>query len=143
MSWESLFRPAGVSPPFFRAALPAALLLAAHRAFMSCESLFRPAGVSPPFFRAVLPGLVPFSFAHRARIAAAIFARACGDIFGGPALDAERDGAVPRSEVSRFFRVSICRRIESASSKLSRDMSMRCWITVSFVLGNQVFQPLT
>jgi len=93
---------------------------------MSCESLFRPAGVSPPFFCAGLPTPVRFLFAHRALIAAAIFARACGDIFGGPALDAERDGAVPRSEVSRFSKVSICRRIESASSRFLRDVSMRC-----------------
>ena len=54
-----------------------ALLLAAHRAFISCESLFLPAAVIPPFPFTVLAAAVPpFLFAHRALIAAAIFARA-------------------------------------------------------------------
>jgi hypothetical protein len=54
-----------------------AFLLAAQRAFISCESLLRPAGVSPPFFLWVdAVAVVPFLFAHRALIAAAIFARA-------------------------------------------------------------------
>jgi hypothetical protein len=46
---ESLFRPAGVSVPFFRAegfCIPAAFLLAAQRAFINWESFLRPAGVS-------------------------------------------------------------------------------------------------
>jgi hypothetical protein len=103
---------------------PAALFLAAHRAFISWESLFRPAGVSPPFFGALLTP-VRFRAAHRALIAAAIFARTCGDIPREPLLEVERD-AVPRSEVSRFSRVLIWRRIESASSNFSTDMSMRC-----------------
>jgi hypothetical protein len=102
---------------------PAALFLAAHRAFINCESLFLPAAEIPPFFFA--GAILPFRFAHRALIAAAIFARACGDILCGPASDAERDEAVPSSEVSRFSKVSTCRRIESASCKLVRDMSMR------------------
>jgi len=56
---------------------PTAFLLAAHRAFISCESLLRPAGVIPPFLFAVFVAVVlPFLFAHRARIAAAILARA-------------------------------------------------------------------
>ena len=93
---------------------------------MSCESFFRPAGVSPPFFRAGLRGPVRFLFAHRAFTAAAIFARACGDILRGPLLAAERNGALPISEVRRLSKVSICRRIETASSKFLRDMSMRC-----------------
>jgi hypothetical protein len=60
--------------------LPAALLLAAHRAFISWESLFRPAGVSPPFF--LLASLTPvrFSFAHRAFAAADSFAFVAADI---------------------------------------------------------------
>jgi len=91
---------------------------------MSCESFFRPAGVSPPF-RAVFPKLVRFRFAHRARIAAAIFARACGDIFRGPSRVNELEEAVPRIEARRFSRVSICRRIETASSKALRDRSIR------------------
>jgi hypothetical protein len=104
----------------------AALFLAAHRAFISWESLFRPAGVSPPFFRAALPTPVRFLFAHRALIAAAIFARACGDIVRLPLLDVERDaGGVPNSEAKRFCKVSIWRRTESASSNFSRGMSIR------------------
>ncbi len=46
---ESLFRPAGVSAPLFRAEaffVPPAFLLAAQRAFISSESFLRPAGVS-------------------------------------------------------------------------------------------------
>ena len=55
---------------------PLAFLLAAQRAFISWESLFRPAAVRPPFIRAALPPVVLFFFAHRAFIAAAIFALA-------------------------------------------------------------------
>ena len=79
-----------------------------------------------PFFRADLPTLVRFLFAHRALMAAAIFARACGDIVRLPVLDAERDEAVPNSEARRLSRTSIWRRTETASSNLLRDMSMRC-----------------
>jgi hypothetical protein len=93
---------------------------------MSCESFFRPAAVSPPFFGADLSTLAPFRFAHRALIATAILARACGDILRGPILDAERGEAVPRIEARRFSKVSICRRSERISSKSLRDMSMRC-----------------
>jgi len=49
ISSESLFRPAGVSAPFFRLdafGFPPAFLLAAQRAFISRESFLRPAGVS-------------------------------------------------------------------------------------------------
>ena len=49
ISSESLFRPAGVSAPFFRVeafCFPPAFLLAAQRAFISWESFLRPAGVS-------------------------------------------------------------------------------------------------
>jgi hypothetical protein len=49
ISSESLFRPAGVSAPFFRLeafCLCPALLLAAQRAFISWESFLLPAGVS-------------------------------------------------------------------------------------------------
>jgi hypothetical protein len=54
-----------------------AFLLAAQRAFMSCESLFLPAAVIPPFLFAVeVRPILPFCRAHRALIAAAIFARA-------------------------------------------------------------------
>ena len=59
----------------------AALRLAAHRAFIASESFFLPAAVSPPFFLAgALAGEVPFRWAHRARAAAASFARVAADI---------------------------------------------------------------
>jgi hypothetical protein len=89
---------------------------------MSCESLFRPAGVIPPFFRADLPA--PFRLAHRALIAAASFARVCGDIVRLWLPDAERDGAELNSEARRLSRLSICRRTESASSNFSREICM-------------------
>jgi hypothetical protein len=106
--------------------LPAALLLAAHRAFISWESLFRPAGVSPPFFCAAAVTPVRFLSAHRAFAAAESFALVAADILFPPALNAERDKAVPRSEARRFFKVPIWRRIKSASSNDLRDMSMSC-----------------
>jgi hypothetical protein len=64
---------------------PAALLLAAQRAFISCDSFLRPAGVSPPFLRVALELALcfpafPLRFAHRALAAAASFARVCKDI---------------------------------------------------------------
>ena len=105
---------------------PPALFLAAHRAFMSCESLFRPAGVIPPFFRADLLTPVRFRIAHRAFAATESFALVAADILFPPVLNAERDKPVPRSEARRFSRVSICRRIESASSNDLRDVSMSC-----------------
>jgi hypothetical protein len=53
------------------------LFRAAHRAFISCESLLLPAAVIPPFrFALAVCTVLPFFRAHRARIAAAIFARA-------------------------------------------------------------------
>ena len=93
---------------------------------MSCESLFRPAGVIPPFFRADLLTPVRFRIAHRAFAAAESFALVAADILFPPVLNAERDKPVPRSEARRFSRVSICRRIESASSNDLRDVSMSC-----------------
>ena len=82
ISSESLFRPAGVSAPFFRPeafCFPPAFLLAAQRAFINWESFLRPAGVSWPFF---LPGAAvvpPLSLAQRALAAAASFARVPGE----------------------------------------------------------------
>src|ERR1700726_5256208 len=98
----------------------AALLLAAHRAFISWESLFRPAAVSPPFFLAVVarPVFPPaFCLAQRARAAAANLARVAAEILRRPLVDVERAGALPRIEARRLSGVSICRRIETASSK--------------------------
>ena len=83
ISSESLFRPAGVSAPFF---LPEAFgfapafLLAAQRAFISWESFLRPAAVSRPFFLAGAAGAaVPRVRAQRALAAAASFARVAGE----------------------------------------------------------------
>ena len=91
ISSESLFRPAGVSAPFFRVeafCFPPAFLLAAQRAFISWESFLRPAGVSRPF---LLPGAaapvllagaappVPRLLAQRALAAAASFALVAGE----------------------------------------------------------------
>jgi len=60
---------------------PLAFLLAAQRAFISCESLLRPAAViPPPFLRVDAVAALPFFFAHRALIAAAILARLSADI---------------------------------------------------------------
>jgi hypothetical protein len=83
----------------------------------------RPAGVSPPFFRAGLPTPVRFRFVHRAFAAAESFALVVADIVRLPVLSV---ALPPRSEASRFSRVSICRRTDSASSKFLNDMSMRC-----------------
>jgi hypothetical protein len=82
INWDSLFRPAGVSPPFFAAGavfVPAAFLLAAQRAFINSESFLRPAGVSAPFFLAGAGFVVPLSLAQRALAAAESFARVEGE----------------------------------------------------------------
>ena len=79
---ESLFRPAGVSPPFFAEGavfVPAVFLLAAQRAFMSSESFLRPAAVSAPFFLVGARFVPPFSFAQRALAAAESLARVEGE----------------------------------------------------------------
>src|SRR5512132_4310755 len=82
ISSESLFRPAGVSAPFFRVevfCLPPAFLLAAQRAFISWESFLRPAGVSCPFVLTGAAPPVPRLLAQRARAAAASFALVAGE----------------------------------------------------------------
>ena len=89
---------------------------------MSWESLFRPAAEIPPFLFVV--AFLPFCFAHRAFAAAESFAFVAADIVRLPVLDAERDGAVPNSEAKRFWRVSIWRRTESASSNFLREICM-------------------
>jgi hypothetical protein len=116
----------GRAPAYF---LPAALLLAAQRAFINCESLFRPAAEMPPFFRPVLlrpAGLLPRRFAQRARAAADNLARVAADILRRPPPPAvERDGVPPSSEFKRFCKFSISRRIETASSNDLKDKSIR------------------
>jgi hypothetical protein len=83
ISSESLFRPAGVSAPFFRLeafGFPPAFLLAAQRAFISWESFLRPAAVSWPFFLAGAAGAaVPRVRAQRALAAAESFALVAGE----------------------------------------------------------------
>jgi hypothetical protein len=78
---DSLFRPAGVSPPFFAGAafVPPVFLLAAQRALMSSESFLRPAGVSAPFFLVAVGLVPPLSLAQRALAAAASLARVEGE----------------------------------------------------------------
>ena len=94
---------------------------------MSWESLFRPAGVIPPFFLAVVlrPIFLPaFSLAQRALAAAASLARVAADIVRLWVSDFTRDEAVAKSEARRLSRVSICRRIETASSNALSDSSI-------------------
>jgi len=84
--------------------------------------------VIPPFFlRAVLrPAfLPPFCLAQRARAAAANLARVAADIRRLPVLGVELGEVLPKSEARRLSRLSICRRIDTASSKDLRDKSIR------------------
>ena len=83
ISSESLFRPAGVSAPFFRLealGFPPVFLLAAQRAFISWESFLRPAAVSCPFlFVGAAPLVLPRVLAQRALAAAESFALVAGE----------------------------------------------------------------
>jgi hypothetical protein len=105
---------------------------AAHRAFIISESLFRPAAVSPPFrfgCAAVAIGVFPrLRLAHRARCAAAILARAAGDMLRRRDRFREVDcgalGEVLKRAVRRASKLSICRRICTASSSDLRDRFM-------------------
>jgi len=83
--------------------------------------------VIPPFFlAAVLPPvlLLAIRLAQRARAAADNLARVAADILRLPLSDVNRVEVPPRIEASRFSKASICRRIETASSKALRDSSM-------------------
>jgi hypothetical protein len=121
--------------------LPAPFLLAAHRAFINCESRFRPAGVIPPFFLAPKPfGVVfwpAFILAQRALAATASLDRVAADI-PRPLRVARAVGEPPRIDERRLCRVSICRRIETASCKASTDISMPCHIAGVGCNGNQL-----
>ena len=143
ISCESLFRPAAVRPPFFAEGagfVPPAFLLAAQRAFISSESLFRPAGVRAPLVLldagvlAAAGFVPPFSLAQRALAASESLARvegekyrpACARVLAVAlflfmslfvALSLSAAGAPRRIEERRLSRLSICRRIETASSK--------------------------
>ena len=106
---------------------PLAFLLAAHRAFISWESLLRPAAVIPPPFLLVdAVAALPFFFAHRALIAAAILARLSADILRLPLRVEVVEGAAARREPRRFSSVAICRRMPTASSSDLSDISIRC-----------------
>jgi len=134
ISSESFLLPAGVSVPFFLAGaafLPADFLRAAQRAFISWESFLRPAGVSWPFFFAGVVGAVgagPLSLAQRALAAAESFARVEGEKKRAPAgrvvVVVGSAALPPRIEERRLSRVSICRRIEIASSRALTDVSI-------------------
>ena len=92
---------------------------------MSCESLLRPAGVIPPLFRDEMAAVTewpPFSFAHRARAAADSLARVATDTPLRLARLVKPDGAVLRSEAKRASRVSICLRMETASSNFFKGI---------------------
>jgi hypothetical protein len=118
---------------YFLPVFLAALLRAAHRAFIIRESLRRPAGViPPPFFP--LPLLAsPLLAAHLARAAPAILARAAADIWrrGRALCPAPSLGAnPPSSELSLASSLSICRRTDIAASRFLSDICMSTWLLV-------------
>jgi len=83
--------------------------------------------VIPPFFlRVVIRPVLPPAFcaAQRALAAADNLARVAADILRLPLLDVNRVDVPPRIEASRLSKASICRWIETASSKALRDISM-------------------
>src|SRR5205085_7244815 len=116
--------------------LPAALLRAAHLAFIASESFFLPAAVSPPFFfplALAAPPAVPLRLAQRALAAAASFARVAADI--GRRRRRRRRVTLPppvellappppKSVDNRRSSELICCLIERASDSLLRDRSM-------------------
>ena len=120
------FDAVGAGAPFRRAA---------QRAFMDAANLARPSGVSPPFFLgaaaafAAGAGEVPFTFAQRARAAAAIFSRASGDILPRPfpvvgwaaALVAATGEAPPNTAANSACSFSICCEISRARLSWSMD----------------------
>ena len=94
-------------------------LLAAHRAFINWESRFRPAAVIPPFLVAGVAFVWPFILAQRALAAAASLARVAAGIGRRPPLAVAELAREPdRIEERRFCRVSICRRIDTASCRV-------------------------
>lgn len=114
----------GAGAPFFRAA---------QRAFIDAASFARPSGVSPPFFLLAVAAaglafgadVVPFTFAHRARAAAAIFSRASADIGRRPFLaaagfaaglgvGADVEYAPLKMETNSDWSLSICSEISRA-----------------------------
>jgi hypothetical protein len=99
--------------------------LAAQRAFINWESRFRPAGVIPPFFTAGVALVPAFILAQRALAAVASLARVAAGIGWRPPLAVAEVAREPaRIEERRFCRVSICRRIETASCRASTDISI-------------------
>ena len=119
--------------------LPAPFLLAAHRAFINWERRFRPAGVIPPFFTVGFAFVWPFILAQRALAAAASLARVAAGIGRRPPLAVAAPARAPaRIEERRFCRVSICRRIETASCKASTVISISCHIAGVGCNGNKL-----
>ena len=119
--------------------LPEPFLLAAHRAFINWESRLRPAGVIPPFFVAGVAFVWPFILAQRALAAAASLARVAAGIGRRPPFAVAELAREPdRIEERRFCRVSICRRIETASCRVSTDISIPCHIAGVGGYGNQL-----
>ena len=78
----------------------------------------------PPFFLAEDVFRRDFILAQRALAAAASLARVAADIARRPPRVAEAAGAPLKIAERRFSKESICRRIETASSKASTDISM-------------------
>jgi hypothetical protein len=83
-----------------------------------------------------------FCFAQRALAAADNFARVAADILRLPLLDVNRVEVPPRIEASRLSRVFICRRIETASSKVLRDKSIPTQIAALWLGVNSFSWPL-
>jgi hypothetical protein len=92
---------------------------------MSCDNLLRPAGVRPLLFRDDLGAVVewlPPLLAHLALAAADNLARVAGNTFLRPLRVVKPEAVVPISDVKRFSRASISRRMPTASSNLFRDI---------------------
>ncbi len=120
--------------------VPPAFLLAAQRAFIMAASLARPSSVSPPFFFAGAAfgvegadlgdgAAVPLTLAQRARVDAAILARASGDRVRRPAFCAgfavctlgEATAELPKRDESSACRVSILSAISMARLSCPTD----------------------
>ena len=140
---ESFLRPAAVRPRFFpddfcAGTPPPAFRRAAQRAFIDSESFLRPAAVNPlrrpgAFAADGALAVVPWRRAHRARAAAASFARVAGDIGRRPRRERRPPARRPPPEElveppkradKRCSSASISFRMESACVSCCRDRSM-------------------
>src|SRR5204862_6829217 len=98
----------------------------AARAFINCDKRLRPAAVIPPRLRRVVrPALPPPRCrAQRARAAVESLARVAADILRlprRPVLAVVRAAEPPIRLLKRRSKLSIWRRIETASSRFLRD----------------------